>query len=84
MPRVKNGLANEKLRGYAVVILGNIGPAAKDAMPELVAALDVADDAEFRRETLFTLGRIGPASAPAVRSADCPAMTPRSRHWSGS
>lgn len=66
VPRVKNGLANAKLRGYAAVILGNIGPDAKAAMPELVAALDVADDEEFRREVLFTLGRIGPASAPAV------------------
>jgi HEAT repeat protein len=65
VPRVRNGLANEKLRGYSVVILGNIGPEAKDAVPDLVTALDV-DDAEFRREVLFTLGRIGPASAPAV------------------
>jgi HEAT repeat protein len=66
VPRVRNGLKNEKLRGYAVVILGNIGPDAKEAVPDLVAALDVNDDPDFRREVLFTLGRIGPASAPAV------------------
>jgi HEAT repeat protein len=66
VPRVKRGLANPDLRGYAAVILGNIGPAAKDAVPELVKALDVADDPTFRREVLYTLGRIGPASAPAA------------------
>ncbi|MCA9267856.1 MAG: HEAT repeat domain-containing protein, partial [Planctomycetales bacterium] len=66
VPRVKRGLANPDLRGYAAVILGNIGADAKDAVPELTAALDVEDDADFRREVLFTLGRIGPASAPAM------------------
>lgn len=66
VPRVKRGLANKDLRGYAAVILGNIGPEAKDAVPELVDALDVEGDPDFRREVLFTLGRIGPPAAPAV------------------
>jgi HEAT repeat protein len=67
VPRVKRGLANPDLRGYAAVILGNIGPAAKGAVPELVAALDVNDDPDFRREVLFALGRIGKDSAPAAK-----------------
>ena len=67
VPRVKRGLSNPKLRGYAAVILGNIGAEAKDAVPELVAALDVEDAPEFRREVLFTLAQIGPPSAPAVK-----------------
>ena len=66
VPRVKRGLANPKLRGYAAVVLGNIGAEAKDAVPELTAALDVEDEPEFRREILFTLGQIGPPAAPAV------------------
>jgi len=66
VPRVKRGLDNPKLRGYAAVILGNIGPEAKEAVPELIEALNVEDDPEFRREVLFTLGRIGRPAAPAV------------------
>ena len=66
VPRVTRGLVNEKLRGYAAYILGNIGPDAQDEVPELVEAVDVEDDEQFRREVLFTLGRIGPAAAPAV------------------
>ncbi len=66
VPRVKNGLKNPALRGYAAVVLANIGPDAKGAVPELTAALDVDDDPDFRREVLFTLGRIGPAAAPAT------------------
>ena len=67
VPRVTRGLSNPKLRGYAAVILGNIGADAKAAVPELTTALDVDDDPEFRREVLFTLGQIGPPSAPAVK-----------------
>ena len=66
VPRVKRGLANPKLRGYAAVILGNIGADAKEAVPELTEALDVDDDPEFRREVLFALGQIGPPAATAV------------------
>ena len=51
VPRVKRGLSNPKLRGYAAVILGNIGEGSKDAVPELVTALDVDDDPDFRRST---------------------------------
>lgn len=68
VPRVKRGLTNEKLRHYAVQILGRIGPDAKDAIPELVEALkkDNGSDPQFRAEVQFALGSIGSTDADAV------------------
>jgi HEAT repeat protein len=68
VPRVKNGIKNEKLRHYAVHILSRIGPDAKDAVPELIAALqnDDGSDPQFRAEVQFALGTIGSTSPDAV------------------
>jgi HEAT repeat protein len=52
-------------RAAAARILGEIGPAAKDAVADLQAAL--ADpDKDVRRSAARSLGDIGPASRPAV------------------
>ena len=46
---------------------GRIGKDAKEAAPELIAALAESEqDPEFRREVQYTLGKIGPDAAPAT------------------
>jgi HEAT repeat protein len=54
-----------ELRKRAVVALGAIGPAAAEAVPDLIAALHDAN-LWVRRWSVRALGKIGPASAPAV------------------
>jgi HEAT repeat protein len=68
VPRVVNGLKNEKLRHHAVHILIRIGPEAKDAAPAIIAALqsDDGDDPRFRAELQFALGAIRSENAEAV------------------
>jgi HEAT repeat protein len=52
-------------RAAAARILGEMGPAAKEAVPELQAALSDADK-DVRRSAARSLGDIGPGSQPAV------------------
>ena len=60
-------LKSEKVaeRAAAARILGELGPAAKDAVPDLLAALGDADK-DVRRCAARSLGDIGKASKPAV------------------
>jgi adenylate cyclase len=51
----------------AVVQLGWFGPAAKEAVPHLIVALE---DTPLRREVVRTLGKIGPDASGAI-----PALT---------
>ena len=52
-------------RGLAAEALGRVGPAARSAVPVLVAAAsDARPDVRWR--AIWALGRIGPAAAPAV------------------
>jgi hypothetical protein len=54
------------IRREAARALGEIGPGAKDAVPELIEALD---DEDMDLITVCALGRIGPAAraaAPAI------------------
>lgn len=60
-----------KERSAACQVLGQIGPAAKDAVPTLVLAL-AAREALLRQAAAEALGKIGPAaakSAPALKDA---------------
>jgi hypothetical protein len=55
------------IRRDAARALGEIGPGAKDAVPELVKALE---DDDMDLIAVWTLGRIGPtaiAAAPAIK-----------------
>jgi hypothetical protein len=59
--------ADIDIRRDAARALGEIGPGAKDAVPELVEALD---DADMDLIAVWALGRIGPAAvaaAPAIK-----------------
>jgi hypothetical protein len=51
------------IRRGAARALGEIGPEAKDAVPELVGALD---DEDMDLIAVWALGRIGPAAIAAV------------------
>ena len=53
------------IRLIAAEALGRIGPEAKAAVPDLIAALD-GPDSRVRCEAVRALGAIGPDSAPAI------------------
>lgn len=60
---LKDNVAEKYVRHNAVDALGNIGPAAKDAVPYLIKMLK---DEDTRHVAVGTLGRIGPAAKDAV------------------
>jgi HEAT repeat protein len=60
-------LEDDKLQDTAVVCLGNIGAAARPAVPSLVKLLSQSEmPTDLGREILLTLSRIGPAAAESV------------------
>ncbi len=71
LPGVLRGLANEKLRPYAVRVAALLGPDAEPAVPALMQAWKATgDDSALRTEIQFALAAIGPGAAAAV-----PALT---------
>jgi HEAT repeat protein len=65
VPRVRALLRRPDLAYWGVVLAGDIGPAAADAVPELIPLLD-SPQHELRIKVLIALGEIGPNSAAAV------------------
>lgn len=65
VPRVRELLKRPDLAYWGVVLAGDIGPAAADAVPELIPLLN-APAHELRIKVLIALGEIGPKSAAAV------------------
>ncbi len=59
---------DNRVRGHAVHALGMIGPAAKDAIPELIRALE-DEEPSLSNQAAFALGRIGPAAGFALVKA---------------
>ena len=59
--------ADAFVRWSAIVALGEMGPAAGEALPGLVEALDDLDDS-VRWAAAVSLGKLGGAAEPAVRS----------------
>ena len=57
-----------RVRNAAATALGQIGPAAKAAVPALIEALK-DKDRTVRRVAAFVLGQIGPAAVPALIEA---------------
>jgi HEAT repeat protein len=53
------------LQTTAITAAGNIGPAAKDAVPYMILALK-HPDSYVRQESIQALERIGPAAAAAI------------------
>jgi HEAT repeat protein len=58
-------MENEQARYWACIVLGDIGPDAAEAVPEVTKVLEDKDP-DVRLQALLTLGEIGQASAPAV------------------
>lgn len=65
IPRLIKALEIEQTRARAAAILERMGPAAKEAVPALTAALG-DNNPETRSEVLLALGAIGPEAAPAA------------------
>lgn len=65
VPVLVKGLEDEKFAFWALLILRDIGPAAKDAIPAVAEKLKDKRP-EIRREAVLTLGAFGEAAAPAV------------------
>jgi HEAT repeat protein len=61
VPLAGKALANNRLRLGAVLALKRLGPAAKDAVPELVQAMSKEPQVDTRREIFFALAAIGPS-----------------------
>jgi HEAT repeat protein len=68
VPRLLVGLDNPDTRRQTIEILGKIGPAAAEAVPELLKHVD-DDDPAVRADIFITLGHIGPAAKAATDAA---------------
>ena len=65
VPGLIEALKNDKAAFWALIVLRDIGPAAKDALPAITEKLKDKRP-EIRREAVLTLGALGEAAAPAV------------------
>ncbi|MEI8376113.1 MAG: HEAT repeat domain-containing protein [Planctomycetota bacterium] len=65
MPGLIEALKDDKAAFWALIILRDIGPAAKDAIPSITEKLKDKRP-EIRREAILTLGAFGEAAVPAV------------------
>jgi HEAT repeat protein len=70
VPRLIEGLKHKESQYWACMILGQIGPAAKAAVPALTELL-ASDRPDIVLQALVALAEIGPDAEPAV-----PRMTP--------
>jgi HEAT repeat protein len=65
VPRLIEALKHPRARYWACLVLSEIGPDAKDAVPALVGLLSDTDP-EVRREAIMALGAIGEGARPAI------------------
>ena len=69
LPRLIKGVDDraQEVRWYSADSLGRLGPAAKEAVPTLLAGVkDPANDLPFKRTAAQSFGRIGAGSEEAV------------------
>ncbi len=80
LPALTAALKRPETRGQAAVLLGRIGPAAQSAVPALTESIG-DENAEVRREVLYSLGSIiadkGPADPRIVAALDDPELRVR-------
>jgi len=65
VPALIEALKDDKFAYWALLILRDIGPAAKDALPAITEKLKDKRP-EIRREAVLTLGAFGEAAVPSV------------------
>lgn len=65
VPGAIAALKEPKARYWGLLLLGDVGPAAKDAVHDVAALLD-DDQVEVRMQAAMTLGEIGPDAKEAV------------------
>jgi HEAT repeat protein len=74
VPALIEALGDKETAYWACLVLSELGPEAKDAVPALAKVLD-DDRPDVRREAILALAAIGEAAAPAVpavaKSLDC-------------
>lgn len=56
---------NELVSKEAISALGNIGPLAKEAVPELIGKF-LSKDPEVKKSVVYTIGKMGPAAIEAL------------------
>jgi HEAT repeat protein len=66
VPRINAALEHPNARYWAALIVEEIGPKAKEAVPAIVKALADAKEPDVRRELVLALGAIGPDAKAAV------------------
>ena len=65
VPRLRKALKHDRAAYWACLVLAEIGPAAKDAVPDIQPLLQHKEP-EVRLQALVTLGEIGPAGKPLI------------------
>ncbi len=65
VPRLIKALDNDEVAYWSCIVLRDIGPAAKDAVPALIEKLKDPRE-EIRMQAVLALGAIGDAALPAV------------------
>jgi len=65
VPVLASALSKPDTRYWAALALGELGPVAKGALPQLTEALS-DEHPDVRREILLAIGRLGAEAAPAV------------------
>ena len=66
VPAMIQALKDDRTEFYALLVLHEIGPDAKDAVPAICDVLHEANEPYQRQEAAMTLGMIGPGAASAV------------------
>ncbi len=65
LPAIIARLQDQNMQPIMIMVIGQLGPEAKDAVPALIKLLDSSDD-PIRREVMLALGSIGPGANAAV------------------
>jgi HEAT repeat protein len=66
VPAMVEAMKDDRTEYWALLVLQEIGPDAKDAVPTILEILHEPNEPFQRMEAALTLGKIGAAAAPAV------------------
>ena len=66
VPAMIEAMKDDRTEFYALLVLHEIGPEAKDAVPAICKLIEEKNEPYQRQEAAMTLGMIGPGAAAAV------------------